>query len=264
MFGIDHTAIHHAMWFNLLIGTGTTENEIFNNQQAKDMKLLKFASMTIVAVLALCASNAKAKPASFQFEKLNFTLTATQQELDNSEMSSNVFVSTVQTFKISNKDLLSFLATAFNTNWPAGAQLAMEINSGDVFVVDKTGTNFIADVSNAGQGETNFGYFTVGFNPTVFSGKAVNKSNGGSQMQTSSGKVFFHLYYQQNGIPTTDFYFDGLGASKFSKKIVDITETMTQWDKIPITGDGTFDSTWTVVNGKVTGAGKWKGPLFPG
>jgi hypothetical protein len=228
------------------------------------MKLTQFASMIIVIVFALWASNVKAQPASFQFEKLNFTLTATQQELDNSEMSPNVFISTVQTFRINNKDLLSFLATAFNTNWPSGAQLAMEINSEDIFVVDKTGTNLIADVSNVGRGATNFGYFTVGFNSTVFSGKAVNKPNGRSQTQTSSGKVFFHLHYQQNDIPTTDLYFDGLGASKFSKKIVDITETMTQWDKIPVTGDGTFDNTWTVVKGKVAGAGKWKGPLPPG
>jgi hypothetical protein len=230
------------------------------------MKLNTLIFTTVAVALTLPTSNAKAVPAIFQFEKLNFTLTATQQKLDNSETSPNVFVSTVQTFKIGNKDLLSFLAMAFNTNWPAGAQLAMEINSGDMFVVDETGTNWIADVSNAGQGETNFGYFTVGSNSTVFSGKAENKQNGGSQTQTSSGKIFFHLYYQQDGIITTDLYFDGLGVSNFSKKIVNTTETMTRRDSIPVTGDGTFNmGIWTVVNGGVTGSGKWVGPLvnFP-
>jgi hypothetical protein len=228
------------------------------------MTLTKFASMTIVAVLALWASSAKAQPAVFQFEKMNFSLTVEQQGLDNSETSPNVYVSTIKTSKIVNKDLLSFLATAFNTNWPAGAQLAIEINSGDIFVVDKTGTNFVADVSNPGLGETSFGYFSLGSTHTVFSGKVVSKPNGESQTRASSGKIRFHLFYEENDITNTDLYFDGLGASKISRKIVDTTETMTRQDKIPVTGDGIFDGTWTLLKGMVTGAGKWKGPLPPG
>jgi len=73
------------------------------------MKLTKFASMTIVAVLALWASNAKAgEIGSPQFEKLNFALTALQQDLNSSQTSSNAFASTITAFRINNKDLLKF------------------------------------------------------------------------------------------------------------------------------------------------------------
>ena len=56
------------------------------------MKSNKLAFAAIVVVLALWASNAKAPPIVNRFEKLNFSLIAVQQEIDNSETSSATFL----------------------------------------------------------------------------------------------------------------------------------------------------------------------------
>jgi len=34
-------------------------------------------------------------------------------------------------------------------------------------------------------------------------------------------------------------------------------------DKASVSGDGTVDGTWTIITGRVTGAGKWKGLRLP-
>ena len=234
------------------------------------MKLIKFASMTIVAVLALWASNAKAREiGSPQFEKLNFALTALQQDLNSSQTSSNAFASTITAFRINNKDLLKFLATTFNTNWPVGAQLALGevvvigtpiLARSDIFVVDKTGTNAVFDVSTGiNVGDTNVVYFTFSANSIVFKGKEVIMPTGIHLARTDFGMIFFHLHVETNGIPTTDLYFEGLNKGGTNEKPGRTTGPVTVHDKSAVAGDGTLgDATWTVIKGKVTGSGKWK------
>jgi len=265
------------------------------------MKSNKPAFAVIVVVLALWASNAQALLLD-RFEKLNFSLTAAQQGLENSETSSNVFVSTIKTSKITNKDLLSFLATALNTNWPAGAQLALgeiEVTSGpgfgpppiiwDIFVVDKTGTNPVFDVSTGiNVGDTNVAYFSFDSDLTVVRSKMEGKgeiivltenapfgpgigigSSGGSisSSGTNFGRIFFHLFNEQNGITNTDLYFDGLNAIEFHSNTTVTTNKITEYEirseQAPVTGDGTFNDEWTVVKGKVTGSMEWKENLIP-
>jgi hypothetical protein len=269
------------------------------------MKSNKLAFAVIVAALTLQASNAKALILG-RFEKLNFSLIAAQQELENSETSSNVFVSTIKTSKITNKDLLSFLATTLNTNWPDGAQLALgevevtvEGTNGlgyahaairDIFVVDKTGTNPVFDVSTGiNVGDTNIVYFSMDSDPAVFRSKVEVKGkliaftitneigsgigiDGGSSGTTSDsgsnfGKIFFHLFEEQNGITNTDLCFEGLNAIEFHSNTVYTTNKITEYEirseQAPVTGDGTFNDEWTVVKGKVTGSMEWKENLIP-
>ena len=261
------------------------------------MKSNKPAFAAIAVVLALWASNAQALLLD-RFEKLNFSLTAAQQGLENSETSSNVFVSTIKTSKITNKDLLSFLATALNTNWPAGAQLALgeiEVTSGpgfgpppiiwDIFVVDKTGTNPVFDVSTGiNVGDTNVAYFSFDSDLTVVRSKMEGKgeiivptnenapfgpgigigSSGGSISSSGSnfGKIFFHLFNEQNGITNTDLYFDGLNVIEFHSNTTVTTNKITGYgttsEQAPVTGDGTFNDKWTVIKGNVTSLGKWE------
>ena len=211
----------------------------------------------IVVALALWVSNAKAVPVN-QFEKLNFSLVATQQGLDDSETSPNVYVSTTKTSKIATKDILSLLATALNTNWPVGAQLAVEVTGRDIYVVDKTGTNPVFNVSTGINDGNTVVYFNDDGDPPVFSGKAVVKVNGLSQARVQTGKMFFHLFIEQNGIINIDFYFDGLGVAKLNRNVVNTTVTLSRSDTIPVTGDGTFGDIPMVAKGNVTGSGKWK------
>jgi hypothetical protein len=255
------------------------------------MKSNKLAFAASVAVLALWASNGKAQLLN-RFETLNFSLVAMQQEIDDSGPSGpygNVLLPNIETSKITSKDLLKYLATALNTNWPAGAQLALgeiEVPSGqgygpafiqDIFVVDKTGTNTVFDVSTGmNVGDTNVVYFGYDSDGTVFSIKGVSLEKTKEVLRVSAetqfGKIFFHLFDEQNGITNMDLYFDGLNTIKVHSKMITttnkITEHGTTSEQAPVTGDGTFNGEWTVVKGKVTGSEKWElygiaGPSIP-
>ena len=170
------------------------------------MKLNKLAFAAIVAVLALWASNGKATPEiAYQFEKLNFSLTALQPEINIPETSyGNDEAATIKASKITNKDLLRFLATAFDTNWPAGAQLALDNLRRDIFVVDKTGTNPVFNVSTGiNIGDTNVVYFSFDSDRTVVSSQSVSLEMTKELLRvaagTDFGKIFFHLFNEQNG-----------------------------------------------------------------
>jgi hypothetical protein len=277
------------------------ENSKRNSQQSetKDMKSSKLAFATIATVLALWAPSAKAAPElPLLFKKLNFSLVALLQDLCNSGPYGSIVLPNIETSKISSKDLLEYLATALNTNWPAGAQLALgeiEVPSGqaygppniiwDIFVVDKTGTNPVFDVSTGiNVGDTNIVFFGFDSDATVFSSKntnvrlaKINESFGpvfiNSGTGTGFGKIFFHLFNEQNGITNTDLYFDGLNEIKSHSEMVATTNNntvhLTMSEQAPVTGDGTFDLEWTVIKGKVTSSKKWElhgiiaGPPMP-
>jgi hypothetical protein len=267
------------------------------------MKSKKPAFVVIAVVLALWAANAQAQVLG-RFEKLNFSLVAMQQEIDDSGPPGpygNVLLPNIETSKITSKALLKYLATALNTNWPDGAQLALisTVVPGeghafpefvrDIFVVDKTGTNPVFDVSmGVNIGDTNVVYFSFDSDATVFSSKSASLEKINEILRftagTDSGKIFFHLFDEQNGITNTDLYFDGINATKFHSNTILTTNKLTMHEttneQAPVSGDGTFDEKWAVIKGEVTGSMEWKGfqirlfpnpspppitpPLFPG
>ena len=224
------------------------------------MKLSKLPFMAIVTVLTMWASFATSAPVLSQFEKLNFCLTAGQQ----GPTSPNALVSTISASQINNKELLSFLATALNTNWPKGAQLALDKNTKDIVVVDKSGTSLVFDVSvGINNGGTNVVFFSFISDLTVFaSGKWKSARTGGLQSQTHFGMIFFHLFAEDNGMTNTDLTFDGLNTSELNiEEIQDVPfppiTIIIGRDVATVAGDGIFNGIWTVVEGNVTGSGKW-------
>jgi hypothetical protein len=234
------------------------------------MKSNKLTFAAIVTAFALWASNAQAQLLN-RFETLNFSLVAMQQEIDDSGPSGpygNVLLPNIETSKITSKDLLKYLATALNTNWPAGAQLALDQIEGpigirDIFVVDKTGTNTVFDVSTGiNVGDTNVVYFSYDSDRVVVSSKSVTKALLRVTAGTEFGKIFFHLFDEQNGIIKTDLYFEGLSTIEFHSSMASTTNKIaehgTASEQAPVTGDGTFNDEWTVVKGKVTGSEKWE------
>jgi hypothetical protein len=193
---------------------------------------------------------------AYLFEALTFNLTAAQQGPINSK----TYANTIKTSKITGKDFLNILAAAFNTNWPTGAQLALDNNSWDIFVVDKTGTNPVFNVSiGINVGDTNVVYFKVNLDFKLRAEK-VSERNREIQTQTQYGKVFFHLLNEENGIIYTDLSFDGLDAGTGDYNPTR-NYAVIQTDATSVTGDGNYiDGTVTVVEGEVKGSGKWNYP----
>jgi hypothetical protein len=125
---------------------------------------------------------------------------------------------TAKAVKIATKDLLNLLATEFNTNFPAGAQLAMNLNSGSRFVVlDKNG-NLLLDVStNAADSSYVFGTTNFTDNVRLMSGKETEtKTSTETNMTatiTMTASDIAIRYADGNG---NDFHFSGVLSLKQS------------------------------------------------
>jgi hypothetical protein len=73
---------------------------------------------------------------------------------------------------------------------------------------------------------------------------------------TQYGKIFFHLFNEQNGITNTDLCFDGLNVIETHSNMIGTSKGFTLHsttsEQAPVTGDGIFDLEWTVIQGEVT------------
>ncbi len=196
---------------------------------------------------------------SNQFELLNFTLVASKQVQYTVTVSNvtTVYSSSISSSKIANKDVLSFLATACNASWPKTAKLALDHQSGNIFIVDQAGMRPIFNASEGiNVGGTNVAYLSFNASPALFSGKLVGVSHN-FQRQTFTGKIFLHLFSEQNGVTNTDLYIDGLDTVVY-RVAGDYSSYTIVSDSAPVNGDGSFmDGTWTVVTGQISGTGGW-------
>ena len=120
------------------------------------MQLKKPSWIAVAIAVAFWGFSAREAPAQPNLRILNFSLTAAQGGLPIPGTSSNLVVAPFKTSRITSKTLLSYFATAFHTNWPAGAQLAVGGGLSQVLVVDKTGTNPVCNLSaGINVGDTN-------------------------------------------------------------------------------------------------------------
>lgn len=237
------------------------------------MKWNKPAILNGMIAVALWISTARA--AGQYFQPLHFKLTVLQQQpiIMEATRSTNGYGSSIvlpapaiNVSKLTNKGLLSLLASAFDTNWPAGADLALDKWSGNIFVVDATGTN---PVFNASDGmsidETSVAFFRCERDQPVTKVHALSRTTPGGASQhsvdgTHYGMVFFHLFIEQDGITNTDLSFAGLDAADFHSYFTQSSNTVPAFansfyrtkETIPVIGDGVFGETWSVVRGTVT------------
>jgi hypothetical protein len=243
------------------------------------MKLTKFASLAIGGALAFGALNAKALPGFLQFEKLNFDLIAIQQGTASNSLPA------AKLMKLTNKDLLNFLAEAFHTNWPAGAQLALFNNTSiilepntDIYVVDKTGTNPVFNASTGiNLGGTNIAYFAFEYDNAVTdvhhgsspitAGKntpltqpLIVLRNPISWKDTEYQIISFHLFRYDVSNPLDNINLSFQGLDKAISNVLDYGSITSGsvLDGADVNGDGDLDGTWTVINGQVTGAENWQ------
>jgi hypothetical protein len=237
------------------------------------MKLIKslIVAGSVAVTLGALQANAQSFPSlpfstgsTNQFETLNINLTAKIQSLynTNSTGNTNISVSTLKTEKITTAAVLNALASAYNTNFPAGSKLALDLLSGDVFVVDKTGQNPIVDVSVGIDNDTN--YVNVTFSPQDIS----DQDWAGyyvvvADKQNQKGPVL----NSQTTLATVTCVVDVWTRDQYVYLVVSGNDTSvfkatakaaTESDAVTVSGFGYIGNSDASVEGQVTGAGSWK------
>ncbi len=170
--------------------------------------------------------------------------------------------------KMGNKELLALLAeTNFaNTTFPMGAHLVVGWDapwSGDVLVVDKSGTNVLFDANNSGSE-----HFTVNFfnGPGAFT-KIDDENNPGYETRTEYNQAYFEFEDDANN---TFIYGVGPCLEKFTQKW-DSSHNFTSWsdgETFSVNGANSNEefnnnSGATVIGGLgATGKGKGGNPFL--
>ena len=187
------------------------------------MKLLKLASLTLMATVTFGVYNANAGIGiTTNTTALNVSLTITTNVPE--VLNGHTWTWKTKTVKISNKNLIEIFSH-WSTNAFATANTKLVIGwdspwSGDVLVVDKTGTNVIFDASNNSHGESAYFYVDWMNNHGAGSGKQVNDSPGSYSFIDSNGG-YFQLYDNGVYLPYTDLWSNGFATVNFTQN----------WDK---------------------------------
>jgi hypothetical protein len=159
--------------------------------------------------------------------------------------SGTVITQTVSTkqVKITSADLLNLVKTDFNTNLPAGAQLALSIGSSfNTFVVlDKNGGVFLDLSSNPVDSSFHF-TFTNGTYSSLMSGKYVQTKNTVTTNMVQAMNILapdYHVTYKDGY--GNDFSFSGLLTGKMA---IYMDSTIEKYTSISLQltgfGSGTF------------------------
>jgi len=124
------------------------------------------------------------------------------------------YKATIKTSTLANATLLSLLANSFNTAFTTGTKLATD-SSGSVYVVDKTGSNIVLDVSAVVSVQTTITVISDSYSDT----KTVPKTGPTTESITGTRTetAFLQLSYDDSSRTTADgtqttFQFYGLSA----------------------------------------------------
>jgi hypothetical protein len=190
----------------------------------------------------------------YQFEPINFNLTAKVQALSNTNSGgdASIYIYTFKTEKITTQSILKAAAVACGTNWPTGAKLALDLQSGDVFVVDKTGTNPLFDLTQGINTDTNEVYVSLSFNvdDLVIGGKQGPVLGKLTTIEPISWEINCYLA----GVENVYLSFSGNDTSVFSTTGTSATQT----DDAAVLGSGQIGDSDASISGEITGSGSWK------
>ena len=193
-------------------------------QARKTMKLFKTATLTAVAVGLFGVCNAGASPAiigtTTHYSTLNVALTITQT--GGGKVSGQKYSYSTSKLRITNKFLLTVFQGWAGFIFPKGARLEIGWDApwtGDVLVVDKTGTNVLFDATTTGNDSI---YFFVDY----FAYYGAYKENGvdanpGWYSYTDYNGGDFALYDNNYFLPYTYLWSEGASTVSYSEK----------WDK---------------------------------
>ena len=174
--------------------------------------------------------------------KTNQTATATSI--------TTVSKATIATAPFASSNLIALLANSFNTNFPAGAQIGMR--SGNLVVVDDTGTNVLFDPSPV---------LTTGFQQAMQSAIETETSTGNPTGPSRSGTVSeiitsnLSINYDDTDQNTSDsthteFQLKGLFVQKVSQNLKTGSAKITS--TFQGTGGGQLRGVTTILTGTIT------------
>jgi hypothetical protein len=227
----------------------------FNSNKliSSKMKLITgiMAGTMALAVLILGAGGLHAQVT----QVLTIKATASAQGADSQSTNSHTDVITYTTAapikrSVATKDFLALLATDYNTNFPSGAKLVQDGNSGKIEVVDKN-NNLLQDVSSI------ISINSAG-NNDITSGKSISTYPG---LGTSSDLQLLTIKYDDTGAGgSLQFFLTGIGTGKTTDSTPNKTTgayTRTSSGSLSsATGEGSYVGNPFVCTGTASASGK--------
>ena len=204
----------------------------------------KSVLLTIVAaVVTLSASAAHAAFTNHSVLPVNFQLTAvwTTNVVKKTTNAAHTITSTLPatTNIITSSNLLTLIATEFNTNFPAGSRIAYSPDADKFFVVDATGAFLLNASSNPNDSSYGFGISNkvpggVALSGDLEFGKSIEYTNGNSAFAPLV--IFssdYYVFYKDSH--DNDFHFGGFSSYNFTQSS---TPTNTIYPSISVTVSG--------------------------
>ena len=236
----------------------------------------KFLLSTIVSAIALMALNATARGSGLtDVGPLTISWKVAQQVLGygspgNPALSTNhtskatnyvtTYKFTTSTTAFNDASLIALLTNSFKTNFAKGS-VQLGTDGENIYLVDKTGTNVVLDISSVVSVSFVTDVFSGGEVETVSVPKSMNSATTTSAVGTASEISYVALNYDDSTLLTskvTQFQFNGvsMGASDFSTTNNYNTESIKQNFSLQGVGQGTILGTSSVIWGTVTGSSK--------
>jgi hypothetical protein len=217
------------------------------------MKLIAriMAGTVVVAALTLGAGILHAQVT----QVLTIKATASVQGDDSQSTNSGTDVITYTTaapikLSVATKDILTLLATDFQTTFPSGAKLVLDGTSGKIEVADKT-NNVLQDVSSIIS-------INEAGNNDITSGKSTSSNPG---LGTSADLQLLTIKFDDTGAGgSVQFFLTGIGTGKTSDSTPNkTTGAYTESSSGSLssgTGEGSYQNNPFVCSGTASASGK--------
>ena len=233
------------------------------------MKLTKLACTAMVAAVAFGSYSATAAAQTSyaghtsNYAKLGFQLKLSSQQPDVWMGSKELW--SYSTVKITNQDVLVWLAFLAQTTWPAGAQLEYDYESDQLVVADKTGTNILFYAGDGVENEGMYGYFDLDpFDEEgVYNGNYVDATPG-SENYVEYYNSDFEFYIDDSYDDYAnymDLYGEGLTSETYSESWTSSTDRGSDvWGMAPVGTGWYVDQEYNLLTGSIAGNQTWSGP----
>jgi len=190
---------------------------------------------------------------------LNFSLTIGQQALSATNKSGDgkTYLWTVGKMRLDNKSLLKLLATASGTSWPPGARLVYDLQTRQVVVTDKTGTNALYDCSDSASHPDVYVGITWDADAGPLSGKLV-QSDPPTSVLTADWEAGLDIHLAStNGWPLPlDFHASGLTVERYLAKAAGAGSLAYIQEQFTPFSLGQLNGQRAVLGGRITAFGK--------
>jgi hypothetical protein len=208
------------------------------------MKTIKALLCTSVAIatLALCASSTRAQTiigTTTNYSMLNVALTVATNSPSVVKGGTDIY--NIGKAKANNKILLKLFANWSTNTFPAGAKLVVGWDSpwsGDVLVVDKSGTNVYFDATTGAGGGS--AYFSVDFydEDGAYTESYLDATPGHYNYSYPLNGGYFELYDDNYYLPYTDIYAYTAASSSYFGSWTSTTEKWSEHSKMSTMGYG--------------------------